>query len=232
MKFMDRSITPQDASGPSSRFIEGCVLYYSSSSFGLSRLMTIKDGSRPSAGIRDTSLYKANIELLGTSWSISLNISHQPATQDALTHNLLVSQILSSLNSPRLASRKLVIEILTFLAYCVPESLNLVTGALETVSVTNNVGSSPYAYWFASFEQSLSGRGKTGSLVLTMSLFLRVRWLPLCLNRIIHLCRSFNFELLNTQLDWTNYKKRSNLMRRKFQAHNTMFMTICYQLSS
>jgi cytokinesis protein len=64
-----------------------------------------------------------------------------------------------------LASRKLVVEILTFLAYRVPESLNLVTGALETVSITNNVGSSPYAYWFASFESSLSGRGKMGSLV-------------------------------------------------------------------
>lgn len=89
----------------------------------------------------------------------------QLATQDALSHNLLVTQIASSLNSPRLASRKLVVEVLTFLAYRVPETLNLVTGALETVSITNNVGTSPYAYWFASFERSISGRGKMGSLV-------------------------------------------------------------------
>jgi cytokinesis protein len=58
-----------------------------------------------------------------------------------------------------------VVEVLTFLAYRVPEALNLVTGALETVSITNNTGTSPYAYWFASFEGSISGRGKMGSLV-------------------------------------------------------------------
>jgi cytokinesis protein len=64
-----------------------------------------------------------------------------------------------------LAARKLVVELLTFLAYSIPESLNLVTGALEAVSITNNAGSSPYSYWFASFERSISGRGKMGSLV-------------------------------------------------------------------
>lgn len=95
-----------------------------------------------------------------------LNIhSLQLATQDALTHNLLVTQIASSLNSPRLASRKLVVEVLTFLAYRAPEILSLVTGALEAVSITNNVGTTPYAFWFASFESSISGRGKMGSLV-------------------------------------------------------------------
>jgi cytokinesis protein len=84
--------------------------------------------------------------------------------QDARVYDL-APQLASSLNSPRLASRKLVVELLTFLAYRVPESLSLVTGALGTVSITNNVGSSPYAYWFASFESSISGRGKMGSLV-------------------------------------------------------------------
>jgi cytokinesis protein len=124
MKFMDRSITPKDASGllVSLRGHElGCVLHHSSSSSGLpneillvddrwfqqfiaiqgTRVLTqfisylsrkgkqrfvlsacclfvcstiVKDGGRPSAGIRDTSLYKADIELLGTSWSILLNV--------------------------------------------------------------------------------------------------------------------------------------------------------------
>jgi len=64
-----------------------------------------------------------------------------------------------------LASRKLVVEVLTYLAYRFPEALNLVTGALETVSISNNIGNSPYAYWFASFERSIAGRGKMGSLV-------------------------------------------------------------------
>lgn len=96
---------------------------------------------------------------------VCLTPSLQSATQDALTHNLFVTQIASSLNSPRLGTRKLVVELLTFLAYPVPEALNLVTGALESVSIANNAGNSPYAYWFASFERSISGRGKMGSLV-------------------------------------------------------------------
>jgi cytokinesis protein len=58
-----------------------------------------------------------------------------------------------------------VVELLTFLAYRSPEALNLVIGALETVSITNDAGSSPYAYWFAALEKSISGRGKMGSLV-------------------------------------------------------------------
>jgi hypothetical protein len=58
-----------------------------------------------------------------------------------------------------------VAELLTFLTSRIPEALNLITGALEVVSVENSAGNSPYAYWFASFEKSISGRGKMGSLV-------------------------------------------------------------------
>jgi cytokinesis protein len=94
-----------------------------------------------------------------------LTYAPQYAANEALGHNLLVTQIASSLNSPRLAVRKLVVELLTFLAYRNTEALNLVTGALETVSITNGAGNSPYAYWFANFERSISGRGKMGSLV-------------------------------------------------------------------
>jgi cytokinesis protein len=89
----------------------------------------------------------------------------QNATREALTHNLFVAQIATSLNSPRLPSRKLVAELLTFLVYRFPETINLVTGALEAVSIANNAGNTPYVYWFASFEHSISGRGKMGSMV-------------------------------------------------------------------
>src|ERR1700761_8637084 len=83
-----------------------------------------------------------------------LTLLLQNDTRDALTHNLFVAQISSSFNSPRLPARKLVAELLTFLTYRSPEALNLITGALEAVSIANNAGSSPYAYWFASFEKS------------------------------------------------------------------------------
>lgn len=89
----------------------------------------------------------------------------QNATGDALTHNLFVTQIASSLNSPRLPSRKLVADLLTFLTYRSAEAVNLINKALENVSEANNVGNTAYAYWFASFEKSISGRGKMGSMV-------------------------------------------------------------------
>lgn len=114
-------------------------------------------------------MHKADSQFSGMSTKVLLSnvLTYVPqyATNEALGHNLLVTQIASSMNSPRLAVRKLVVELLTFLAYRNTEALNLVTGALETVSITNDAGSSPYAYWFASFEKSISGRGKMGSLV-------------------------------------------------------------------
>jgi hypothetical protein len=87
-------------------------------------------------------------------------------TRDALTHNPFVAQIAPSFNSPRLPARKLVAELLTFLTYRIPEALNLITVALEAVSIENSASNSPYAYWFASFEKSISERGKRGSLVV------------------------------------------------------------------
>jgi cytokinesis protein len=41
----------------------------------------------------------------------------------------------------------------------------LVIGGLEALSTANDEAGTPYAYWFKSMEQSLSGRGVMGSLV-------------------------------------------------------------------
>ena len=89
----------------------------------------------------------------------------QAATNEALTHNQLVTQVASSLNSPRIGTRKLVLDLLTFLVYWNTEAINLAISGLETLSVANNEGDSPYAFWFKSMEVSLMGRGKMGSLV-------------------------------------------------------------------
>ena len=45
------------------------------------------------------------------------------------------------------------------------QAFPLVINALESVSTANNEAATPYAYWFKSMEQSLSGRGVMGSLV-------------------------------------------------------------------
>lgn len=56
--------------------------------------------------------------------------------------------------------------MLTFIAYYEDgQGHSLVISALEGLSSTNNDGGSCYEFWFKSFEQALSGRGKMGSLV-------------------------------------------------------------------
>lgn len=84
---------------------------------------------------------------------------------EALSHNLLVTQVASSLNSSHIPTRRLVLEILSFLIYYNDGiAFQLVITALENVSTAND-GHGYYDYWFRSLEQTLSGRGKMGSLV-------------------------------------------------------------------
>ncbi|TFY76366.1 hypothetical protein EWM64_g7645 [Hericium alpestre] len=90
----------------------------------------------------------------------------QDATKEALTHNGIVAQLASALNSPRIVTKKLLIELLINVTYWQDgEALPLVFSALEALSVQNGCAETPYAYWFKSLESVLSGRGKMGSLV-------------------------------------------------------------------
>jgi cytokinesis protein len=83
-----------------------------------------------------------------------------------LTHTSIVTQIASSLNSPHLPTRKTLLDLLAFLAYWTEGDAHpLVITALEVLSSSNNEAGGCYEYWFKSMEQSLSGRGKMGSLV-------------------------------------------------------------------
>jgi cytokinesis protein len=94
------------------------------------------------------------------------HVFHQTAINEALTHNLIVTQVASSLNTPHLPTRKLVLELLCFLSYWNEGYAHpLVVIALEALSSANNEPNSCYAYWFKSLEHALSGRGKMGSLV-------------------------------------------------------------------
>lgn len=75
-------------------------------------------------------------------------------------------QIISSLNTPHIPTRRLVLEVLCFITYQFEGDLQpLVIGGLEALSTSNNEGNDPYSFWFKSMEQSLTGRGKMGSLV-------------------------------------------------------------------
>lgn len=72
----------------------------------------------------------------------------------------------SSLNSPHLPTRKLILDILIFIAH--PEgghAHDLVIEGLKALSQDNHEPGGPYAFWFKSFELALVGRGRMGTLV-------------------------------------------------------------------
>ena len=115
-------------------------------------------------------MYKNDTQQSGEQWtSISVNLtSHnfQFGAQEAYTHPAIVSQVATSLNTPHLQTRKAVADVLIFFIYERDfQAFPLVINALETLSTANNEAATPYAYWFKSMEQFLSGRGVMGSLV-------------------------------------------------------------------
>ncbi|KAJ3555998.1 hypothetical protein NM688_g2271 [Phlebia brevispora] len=88
------------------------------------------------------------------------------AVNDALAHNMIVTQMASALNTPQLQTRKLILDILVFLVYWKEEQAHsLVLNALNTLSDDNHEHGSPYTYWFKSFQQALIGRGRMGTFV-------------------------------------------------------------------
>ncbi|KAK7017567.1 putative RhoA GTPase effector DIA/Diaphanous [Favolaschia claudopus] len=149
-------------------------------------------------------------------------LNNPSATNEALTHNLIVTQMASSLNTPHLPTRKLLVDLLSFLAYWNDgEAHHLVVAALEALSSANGEGGGCYDYWFKSMELSLSGRGKMGSLVgaseevanlvlingvigfvedLDLRLHHRAQMEAAGLQRIIALCRGFGVPTIDKQL--------------------------------
>ena len=90
----------------------------------------------------------------------------QLGIEELLSHDRLIAQIASSLNSPNILTRKSILDILVTVAHWNNgEAHGQVVAALEVLSSSNNMGGNFYAYWFHSMENSLAGRGKMGSLV-------------------------------------------------------------------
>ncbi|RXW21019.1 hypothetical protein EST38_g4845 [Candolleomyces aberdarensis] len=163
-KFLDKTITAKQASGlsVSLRSKELSWFQHFLSIQGTSVLaQTLMHTSRKGNARRehDISLEYEVVKCLK-------DILNQSKGGEALNHHLIVSQIASSLNTPHIPTRRLVLEVLCFLTYRNEgEALDLVIAGLEALSSSNNEGSDPYGYWFKSMEQALSGRGKMGSLV-------------------------------------------------------------------
>jgi cytokinesis protein len=93
----------------------------------------------------------------------------QAAAEEALAYNQIVVQITSSLNTPHIPTRRIILDILVGVAYWDKgekgEKLPQVISGLEALSMANNEPDGCFSYWFKSLENSLAGRGKMGSLV-------------------------------------------------------------------
>ncbi|KAJ7938156.1 armadillo-type protein [Mycena leptocephala] len=164
-KFLDKTITPKQAGSllVSLRSKELSWFRRFIAIRGTSVLaQTLMHLSRKGASRREFDIY-LGYEVVKCLKQILNNPS---ATKEALTHNLVVTQVASSLNTPHLPTRKLLLDLLSFLAYWNDgEAHSLVVAALEALSSANNEGDGCYDYWFKSMELSLSGRGKMGRLV-------------------------------------------------------------------
>lgn len=79
----------------------------------------------------------------------------------------VVTQIISSLNSPNLSTRRTITEVILSIVHCSEDSLEYVINGFKSLSEARSEGKSTgcYEYWFRSLEAVLRGRGKMGSLV-------------------------------------------------------------------
>ncbi|PPQ66836.1 hypothetical protein CVT26_009615, partial [Gymnopilus dilepis] len=164
-KFLDKTITPKQASSLLVCLRSKEVKWFQEfiSLRGASVLaQTLQHISRKGPSRQETDI-KLEYEVVKCLRSI---FNNTPAANEALTHPSLVTQIASSLNSPNLPTRKSILELLAALTYWNNGQVHhLVVAALEALSLANNESGGSYDYWFKSMEQTLSGRGKMGSLV-------------------------------------------------------------------
>jgi cytokinesis protein len=77
-----------------------------------------------------------------------------------------ISSIAASLSTPYIPSRRVATDILTFMCYSQgdPALFDAVNYGFDALS-TNNGGGGRYEYWLRSFLDTISGRGKMGSMV-------------------------------------------------------------------
>jgi cytokinesis protein len=86
--------------------------------------------------------------------------------QEVVAHKTIVTQLASSLDTPHLPTRKLLLDMLALFLYWDDfKTYYVVLGALQALSTANGGGKTPFDFWFKSMESSLSGRGKMGTLV-------------------------------------------------------------------
>ncbi|KAF9925656.1 hypothetical protein FBU30_004607 [Linnemannia zychae] len=92
-------------------------------------------------------------------------LNNRWGAQEAIKHPPCVSALCFSITSPQLQTRKLVVEVLTFLCYCeVPMGHKLVLEGLDEVQEYWKE-SARFDAWMRILENTIDGRGRFGTMV-------------------------------------------------------------------
>lgn len=92
-------------------------------------------------------------------------LNNRWGAQEAIKHPRCMSALCFSITSPQLQTRKLVVEVLTFLCYCeVPVGHKLVLEGLDEVQEYWKE-SARFDAWMRILENTIDGRGRFGTMV-------------------------------------------------------------------
>jgi cytokinesis protein len=92
-------------------------------------------------------------------------LNNRWGAQEAIKHPPCISALCFSITSPQLQTRKLVVEVLTFLCYCeVPMGHKLVLEGLDQVQEYWKE-SARFDAWMRILENTIDGRGRFGTMV-------------------------------------------------------------------
>ncbi|KAH7045424.1 hypothetical protein BKA57DRAFT_79829 [Linnemannia elongata] len=92
-------------------------------------------------------------------------LNNRWGAQEAIKHSTCITSLCFSITSPHLQTRKLVVEVLTFLSYCeVPMGHKLVLEGLDQV-MEYWKESARFDAWMRILENTIDGRGRFGTMV-------------------------------------------------------------------
>ncbi|KAF8940983.1 hypothetical protein BGZ58_003405 [Dissophora ornata] len=92
-------------------------------------------------------------------------LNNRWGAQEAIRHSPCITSLCFSITSPQLQTRKLVVEVLTFLCYCeVPMGHKLVLEGLDQV-MEHWKESARFDAWMRILENTIDGRGRFGTIV-------------------------------------------------------------------
>ncbi|KAI6038969.1 hypothetical protein EDC04DRAFT_3112644 [Pisolithus marmoratus] len=165
-KFMDGTITPKEASsvwvslrGHETSWLETFLLWRGTAV--LAQALTQISRKKDNRNATDIALEHEIAKCLKVIFNNNVRV------REAVKSPNIVTQIISSLNSPSLSTRRTITEVILSIVHCSEDSLEHVINGFKSLSESQSNGQPAgcYEYWFGSLRTAIQGRGKMGSLV-------------------------------------------------------------------